>query len=191
MSEPAITEQDEADLTQLYTEPDGEHPEPDFHPVLEVWQKVLQPAADEAEAKISPQWANKICSSYREIAFAQMPEFQKRYFGKLLELATILDEEIATDDECLNPTTPEEDLEQNGVHYRNLLRDWQLRIMQWELDWDITDPLAGVEIAAVSEVHKLFLGEMGVVAYLENIKYEVTDADRQELIDALNALKEG
>lgn len=184
-----ITEQDEADLHQLFSEPDGEAP--DFHPVLEVWQKVLDPAAAEADAKISPQWANKICSSYREITFADMPEFQKRYFDKVLQLAQILAEEIETDDQCLTPTTPEEDKEKNSRHYKNLIRDWQLRIMQWELDWDITDPHAGVEIGAISEVHKMFLGDMGIVPYLENIKFEITDADRQELVDALNALKEG
>lgn len=185
-----LSEQDKVDLAKL--DAGIEVPEDAvFHPILMVWREILKPARDELEARITPQWASRIVASYKDVAYADMPTMRDRYYGKIIELLEILEAEIATDDECLSYTTPEDDVENNSQHYRNLLRDWQLRFLGWELEWDCTDPKAGTELAAISEVHKAFFGETGVTQYLDNIRFEYTERDQTELAEALAALKEG
>jgi hypothetical protein len=164
---------------------------PTFHPILQIWREVLKPARDELSAKVTPQWASRIVTSHIGLTFRDMEDFRDAYFGKLLELADMIDAEIATDDECLTYTTPEEDVEHNSGHYRNLLRDWQVRFMQWEIDWETTSSDAAIELAAISEVHKMFFGQTGLTQFLDNIKFVYTEADQQELAEVLNGLKEG
>jgi len=182
-----LSEKDEADLAQLLA--DGA--EPEFHPVLEVWREVLANGPELAKEKVSPQWASKIVGTYQGVNFADMEEVQARYFAKIGELANVLDLEIATDKDCLTYRKPEEDAEENAVHYKNLLRDWQMTFLQWELDWKTTDPQAAVELAAISEVHKMFFGQTGLTAYLDNIKFEFNEQDQQDLAEALLELRDG
>lgn len=84
-----------------------------YHTILEVWREVLRPAASEQTKRITPQWATRVIGTYHGITYADMPAFRELYFGKILHLAGILDDEIASDDECLNLTSAEEDVEQD------------------------------------------------------------------------------
>lgn len=189
-----LTEQDREDLATLEENglaAPGVPEDVSYHTILEVWREILKPALDELDARITPQWASRIVASYKDVAYADMVEMRDRYYGKIIELLEILTEEIASDDECLNHATPEEDAAENAQHYKNVLHEWQLRIMSWELAWDCTDPRAGVELAAISEVHKAFFGETGVTQYLDNIRFEYTEADKAELAGRLEALREG
>ncbi len=161
-----------------------------YHSILEVWREVQKPAVAERTVKITPQWANRIASSYREIAFRDVPSFRDTYFDRIEELNDILKTEIASDDECLNVDSPEEDVERNGHHYLNLLVDWQKALLQWELDWDVTSEKAAVDLATISEVHRMFFDNTGLTSLLDNIKFEVTDADRDMLAAALQELRD-
>lgn len=164
---------------------------PSYHPILRIWREVLSNAENEIGARVTPQWANRITSSYRELNFADMPRFRDNLFGKLMEYASILETEIETDEDCLKPKSPEEDVEHNSGHYKAMLAHWQILLLQWELDWDCTAPDAGLEIAAISEVHKMVFGPTGLTAFLDNIKFEYTEADQAELAEVLDAMKEG
>ena len=183
-----LPDQDKTDLHRLYAEPDGVEAAL-FHPILQVWREVLKPAADEMDQKITPNWANRIVTSFTEVRFADMELYRKSYFGKLMQLAEILDDEIASDDDCLTYTTPEEDALENAHHYKNLLLNWQLAVLQWEMDWNTTDLDAAVELAAISEVHKMFFGAQGITAFLDNIGFEFTDDDSQSLMIALEEFR--
>lgn len=165
---------------------------PSYHPILQVWREILKPAADEAQHKVTPQYASRITQSYQELCFSDMEDFRDAYFGKVLALAEELDAEITTLDEPFEAiTTPEEDCEAYSQHYKNLLREWQLCLLRWEMDWDCMSPHAAVELAAISEVHKMFFGPQGLTAFLDNIKFEFTESDQAELAEALEAYKEG
>lgn len=181
-----MSEQDEADLELLAN---GEKPA--YHTVLEVWREVLKPAADEATKKVHPAWASRITGQFPSIAFADMNVFRDRYYGKIIELADLLHDVIESDDECLNYETPEEDVEHNSHHYRELLFQWQARILLWEQQWDCTDGWAAVELGAISEVHKMFFSQTGITAFLDNIKFEYTERDQAEVQARLAAIKEG
>jgi len=161
-----------------------------YHTILEVWREVLKPAVAERTVKITPQWANRICSTYQQISFRDVPAFRDDYFDKIEELAEILAVEIASDDECLNLATAEEDVEHNGHHYMNLLIEWQKALLSWELEWDTADEKAAIHLAAIAEVHRMFFDNTGLTSLLDNIKFEVTDADRDELAGALQELRD-
>jgi len=180
------TQESELTVEDILAEAD----ETPYHSILEVWREVLKPAVAERTVKITPQWANRIVSSYREISFRDVPAFRDLYFDRIEELNDILKTEIASDDECLNINSPEEDVERNSHHYLNLLVDWQKALLQWELDWDVADEKAGVDIASISEVHRMFFDQTGLTSLLDNIKFEVTDADRDMLSVALAELRD-
>jgi hypothetical protein len=190
----APTELDEAEIQAMYNEPDGVSgaDEPQFHTVLEVWREVLRPVSKEKHARITPAWANRITSSYRELDFADMRAFQEIYYDLHLELLGIVHAEIATDSDCLSYTTPEEDAAENAGHYRQVLIDWQTSILRRELAWECDSETAAVELAAISEIHKFYFGapnQQGLTAYLENIKLEYTEADQLELRRALDEVR--
>jgi hypothetical protein len=165
-----------------------------YHTILEVWREVLAPAKDEAKKKITPQWANRIVTTYSSMFFGDMGDFRDRYFGKIADLEDILLDEIHSDDECLNMTTPEEDAKENAFHYLNVLINWQKAFLSWELDWDFAAHDAHAELAAISEVHRMFFDPNGLTALLDQIKFEFTDNDRDLLaaeLEDLRASKEG
>ena len=181
-----MSDQDEKDLAKML-----EESELIFHPVLEVWTEVLSNGPELAKEKVSPQWASKIVGTYAGVTFADMEDVQNSYFSKIATLADILAAQIATDKDCLSYTTPEEDALENSKHYKQLLTDWQLTFLQWELDWNCRDPHAASELAAISEVHKMFFGPTGLTAYLDNIKFEFNESDQMELANALTELRDG
>jgi hypothetical protein len=114
------------------------------------------------------------------------------YYGKIIELADILDVVISQMDHPFEYyDSAEVDSEENGPLYRTLLTEWQKQFLTWELSWDCTSPEAAAEVAAISEVHKMFFGQTGIVAYLDNIKLEFTEADQAALAAELEALKAG
>lgn len=164
--------------------------EPSFHTILEVWREILKPAQDSATEHITPQWASRITSKYTQLVYADMPEFRDRYFAKIAELEGVLHAVIEADDECLNQATPEEDGEYNADNYLTVLTQWQIVVLGWELDWDCADPAAGAELAAISEVHTMFFGDVGLTSLLDQISFEFTDMHRDALGMALVNYKE-
>lgn len=156
-----------------------------YRSLLEVWREVIKPAKTLKDQRITPQWANRILSGYHEITFADMPAYRDRYFTKVSHLGDILDVEIASDDECLNVMSPDEDTENNAGHYLNILTYWQQAFLLWEMAWDPAEPSAGIELAAISEVHRMFFDEKGLASLLDQISFQVTDADRDAMAQAL------
>lgn len=165
--------------------------EPPFHTILEVWREVLSPAEKERNASITPQWASRICSKYGQLTYADMPVFRDWYFDSIAELRDILLAEISLDDESLNQATAEEDAEHNGAHYLNVLTNWQLAVLRWELEWDCTHPEAAASLAAIAEVHAMFFGEVGLTSLLDQIPFQFTEEDQKNLGQALQEFKEG
>ena len=182
-----LSEQDQADIIQLYGEPDGGPAGeiPAYHTILEVWRAVLEPAAELAKEKVTPQYASKMVATYAGLTLADCKDLQASYYAKIGQLAEILDLEIKSDPDCLSYSEPEDDAEENAYHYKGLLLTWQQLFLQWELEWTCTDEGAGVELAAISEVHKLFFGQTGLTQHLDNIRLEYTEDDQAELAEAL------
>lgn len=181
-----LSDKDRDDLAALSAEGPGV---PQFHTILEVWREVLKPAAVEGTKRPTPQWCNRMITSYPGVTHADMYNLRDSYFSKIQELLDILLEEIKADSDALTYTSPEEDVEHNSGHYRDLLTTWQVHFLQWELDWDCLDPNAAAEIAAVAEVHKVFFGQVGLTQFLDNIRFEYTEEDQAALAAALEATR--
>lgn len=168
---------------------EGGHDKAPYRSLLEIWRAVIEPAAHGEMRKdpISPQWATKMVTTYPGIGFADVEGIHHGVFDLAAELGELLDEEIATDDECLKVISAEEDVEQNSGHYRNMLIAWQTHLMLLELSWNPSDPGAAVDLAVMSEVQQMFLGQTGLVAHLDTIGFQYTEEDQAELSQRLTA----
>ena len=124
----------------------------EFHPILRVWQEILDSSKQVRQERITPQWALRVITSHPDMHFADMPDYRDLYYQSIDELAEALKVEIETDDECLKYTSAEEDAEKNTFHYLNVIIAWQKIILTWELDWDVEAPDAPVQLAVISEV---------------------------------------
>jgi len=175
--------QDKVDMASLGVTP----PEEDttYHTILEAWREVLRPAAAEATKKVTPQWANRMIATYMGLTYADMNDFRDLYYARIEQMLNILRLEITSDPDCLTKIDATEDQAENAHHYKNLLMNWQLAILEWEIEWDCTNGDAAIEIAVISEIHKMFLAEQGLVQWLEQIKFEFTEADQATLVETL------
>lgn len=177
---------------ELYEFPTQEQLEnaPAYHPILQVWREVLKPADTEMVKKVTPQWATRILSKYAGLTYADMNAVRDGYFGMIKDLRAVLDAVIATDPDCLTYGSPEEDVEENSTLYLQVLMDWQKTFLVAELDWDCTAADAAARVAAIAECHEMFFGPTGLTAYLDNIRFEFTEADQAMLQQELQELRE-
>lgn len=161
-----------------------------YRTILEIWSAVLKPSFSEKGQKVRPQWATRIVTGYPEVRFKDMDAFQETYYSRVQSLAAILNEVIATDDECLKRISAEEDAQFNGLLYRQVITDWQKQFLLWEMAWDCTDPEAAIDLASIAEVHKMFFDELGLISLLDQIDLQFTDADREALAAELQVVKD-
>lgn len=163
---------------------------PEFHPILKVWLEVLDASKTVRQERITPQWALRVVTTHTGMTFQDMPTYRDMYYQGIDELAEALRTEIDSDDECLNYTSAKEDVESNTFHYINVILSWQKIILTWELQWDVEDDQAAVELAVISDIHKMFFGEVGLTSLLDQINFEFTE-DSQDLLRAeLEELKQ-
>lgn len=184
-----------SETTETFEVPDDlseldstQEPKP-YRTLLEIWRAVLEPAREVSNDPISPQWATKMVSTYPEVRYADVERIHHGVFSVAAELAALLDEVIASDDESLKKLDEKEDAEQNAALYRRILIDWQVFFVEREARWTPSHPDAAVELAILSEVQQMFLGQTGLVAHLDSIGFQYTEADQQELTEALVAAK--
>lgn len=173
----AMTEEDKADLAKLLS---GETEAP-FNPILRIYREIIGNVHLESVRRVTIPWANRMLGLYHGLTYADMPALAAAYFDRWGQVEAILDAVIESDDQCLDVTTPEEDLEHNAHHYKTLLLEWQKALVLWEMNWDPAAPTAAVEVAANGELYNQLFGEVGIIRFLDNIKFpEVfTDDDRE------------
>ena len=158
-----------------------------YRTLLEIWGVIIEPShtGEMKEEPISPQWATKMVTTYPWIAFRDVRAIHEGVFEVAAELAAVLAEEVASDDECLKKSSAEEDAQENAGHYRSVLTGWQLALLKRELEWNPDDADAAISLAVLSEVQQMFLGATGLVAHLDIIGFEFTEADQAELAKQL------
>jgi hypothetical protein len=177
-----LTEQDKADLRDLY----GEQEEATYHSILQVWAEIMKPENIEANKGITMQWSTMICGMYPLMDYGHMQAFHDKYFALLEDAAQRVRDKIADNEDCLSVYNAEEDVAANGTLYKELLFEWQLDLQAVELEWSSSDPDAPATVAALGEVQKFLFGERGLTGHLEVIKLEFTDVDQTELREALD-----
>jgi hypothetical protein len=182
-----LTEQDEADLDLLNDGDSGKL----NHTLLEMWRSILGNVEAVSAQKVTPAIANRIVNAWPKLSFADVADYHATYHAFLLELRDILDEVIASDPKCLTRTGEDEDSDAvaNRGLYIELLFRWQERIMLWDAAWDCTSPQAGVLLAAIADATSFSVGSNGLVAHLDQIRLDFTDADRAAMGARLEAAK--
>jgi hypothetical protein len=163
-----------------------------YRTLLEIWRALLAPAVEGEMSKqpISPQWAVKMVTTYPGVGFTDVEAIHYGVFNMAAELAALLDAEIDEDDECLKKPSATEDAQENAVHYRNMLAAWQIYLLTEELAWHPSAKGAAVDLAILSEVQQMFLGQTGLVAHLDTIGFQFTEDDQAELQQRLNDARE-
>ena len=167
------------------SELDGAQEEQPYRTLLEIWRAVLEPAKEMSDDPISPQWATKMVQTYPEVRYKDVEHIHVGVFETAAELAQILDDHIAEDDECLKKLNAEEDAVENARLYRGILIDWQVYFVEQEVQWRPSDDDAAIRLAILSEVQQMFLGQTGLVAHLDSIGFQYTEDDQRELTEAL------
>jgi hypothetical protein len=186
--ETTVTESIEFDVPDDVSElTENRHEEAPYRTLLEIWRAVLEPAivGEMRQDPISPQWATKMVTTYPGVGFADVEPIHHGVFDLAAELGQILQDEIDSDEECLKKADAQEDREENSGHYKYLLAAWQVHLVQAELAWRPSHRDAAVQLAILSEVQQMFLGEMGLVAHLDSIGFQFDDADKAELQEHL------
>lgn len=164
--------------------------EPEHRTLLEVWTELLKPAEANSVKPISLQWAVRLKTEYPHLTFAELDLVRVGYFARLRELTDILAYEVSSDPLCFDRHTVEEDAEENGYHYRSLLLMWQSAFILWESEWSANSPTAAVDAAVIAEVHKMFFGQVGLIAHLDSINFEFIESDQAAMAEALTEIDE-
>ena len=160
-----------------------------YSPILKMWREILLSSKTVRKERITPQWATRVVSTHADLSFSDMPHYRDLYYAKLDELLAGLQAELDTDEEWEAPTTPEEDAELNNLHYLNVIISWQKTILSWELGWDCEQHDAAIELATISDVHKMFFGNVGLTSLLDQIDFEFTETAQDLLRAELEEMK--
>lgn len=173
-------------IAELFPEQTEEKP---YRTLLELWRALLSSAREIPDEPISPQWATKIVQTYPEIRFKDVEDVHVGVFTMTAALADILDEVIASDEECLNRADAQEDAQENAALYRRCLIDWQVYFIEHEAQWSPSQKNAATQLAVLSEVQQMFFGQTGLVGHLDTIGFQYTEDDQEELTKALVSAK--
>lgn len=178
-----LTAKDIADL-KLLGDTDGDAPK---RTLLEVWREVLSNIEDSRDTRVGPAAANRIIGSWPKMTYGDIPHYHARYHDLLLEMRDILHAEIDAHPDALENI--DDDAEDNRDRYINLLFEWQKKVIDWELAWDPADPNAAAELAAIADATAFYLGGMGLVDHLTQIKFVFDEDAQAEMVQRLEAYR--
>lgn len=181
-----LSEQDQLDLEAMGVVPD-DAPAEVKRTLLEIWNAIFDSLeANEAE-RISPETAVRVTQMWPLLTIQDVPLYHERYFARLRELRTTLHMFVADFPEALEHT--EDDAEKNGDIYTGLLIDWQVRIQDWQLAWDVSEPTSHVQLAADADALNFTVGQHGMANHLSEIGFDFSEERQGRIVEALDDAK--
>lgn len=162
--------------------------------ILEIWQAHLAPADEAMTERITPGYANKIVSTWPKLSYQDTGLYHKLFHDRVIELRSVLDEVIEAHREEYPDAFEhvEDDGEYNESAYLEVIYRWQARIQEWEHNWEVTGPISHIEVAVIADVTSFFVGQMGIVQFLDNVGFrfdaELQNHVRQRLTEHLEGL---
>lgn len=158
--------------------------------VLEIWQEILSNIENFENEDLGPEEVLALLAGRPSLKVEEIWEYLKRYYGLLKEYRGALDEEIASDPDCLKHHG-DADLEENRHHYLNMLLLWNLLAQHVgdEWSWHNSAPLA--KAYALVDARAFVLGENGLVAHLGVLGLQLDEDERQNIETALNERSNG
>ena len=168
-----------------------EIPEPSYHSVAEVWLRVLEANESVREGGVNMTAAASLTQSYPHLTFQDCYPVHERFHTIMSGMLDILEGVLAGRAHAFSVDNPVDDLELNRQLYIDLLREWQKELVSLELMWSPVFPDAAIQFAAFHLAYKFFFDpSTGLVNHLESIKLTLTEDERNELAEALQAHKE-
>ena len=184
MTDEQLTEQDLADLAALNADDEKQVL---LHTVLESWQAHLSSADAVAKERVHPGYANKIVSTWPKLSYQDVAAYHQRFHQRVIELRDVFDEILQNHlenkpDAFLHL---EDDAEYNEAAYIETIYAWQARIQEWERAWDVRSKTAHIDVAVIADVSSFFVGQMGIVQFLDNIGFDFGPEKQQKVSDRL------
>lgn len=175
-----LSEQDEKDLATMLGEAAAEAPK---RTLLATWANLLGNIEASDAARVEPRVALRVISAWPQLTLQEVPEYFRRYHSRLAEMREVLTVEIETAPQALERV--EDDAEENKAHYLNLLAQWQILALSWEMEWDITAEDAHIELASFADAANYVIGDSGIVGHLDAIQFQYTEDDQATVAAAV------
>lgn len=184
-----LTEQDMEDIEKMNSEGEEAPPAPQPRTLLEVWKELLANIDTERDNKIPLPIAQRIVSTWPQLTFGDVTTYMSLYYEYLDQMRQVVLEEIISDPDALENV--EDDATENWDHYRSILFGWHKLAVEWQHDWSTDDSDAAVNMAAIIDAHGFFLSQTGLVAHLQEIKFEFGPEDQEALQKDLTEFEAG
>lgn len=178
----------QTNVTPIRPQAEEEQP-PITHSLLEVWQNILSNVEESLTKRLTPGAAAKAVSTWPKMNFPDVPVYLGLYHQFLLEYREILEDLITEHPEALEHLGPD-DGESNHDIYLQLLIEWQKLQLAQEFVWDATEPDAAARLAAIADSNAFMLGQMGLVAHLDQIGFDYTPDEREKVSALLKEFSE-
>ena len=161
--------------------------------VLAVWQNVLSNIESQAAERIEPGYATQIIRRWPTLTYKDIPAYYATFHEYLVVYRDVLDEQL-----CLHPDAlkaigfdagdPDSDAVVNRDIYKEIMFEWNLVTAKLENAWDVSDPNAAAQIAAMAEAQAFVTGGTGIMQALvqPQVGFLWSDQDQQELETRIN-----
>jgi len=180
--EPELSEQDKADLNDLYGVDADDAPR---HTLLRIWSELLSNIEKSANEKISMGIAGRIVASYPKITFQETQRYHELYHEYLLDIRELLLATINDHPGCAD-VPPDDDLAENYELYKALIISWNLHLDSIEREWVAEDPESHIKFGALVDVRGNLFSQMGLAGHLDTIGFKM---DTEEIVNALQSVR--
>ncbi len=161
--------------------------------VLAVWQNVLSNIESQAAERIEPGYATQIIRRWPTLTYKDIPAYYATFHEYLVVYRDVLDEQLRLHPDALKAIgfdagDPDSDAVVNRDIYKELMFEWNLVTAKLEAKWDVTDPDAAAQIAAMAEAQAFVTGGTGIMQALvqPQVGFLWSDQDQQELETRIN-----
>ena len=183
-----LSPQDQADLDLL-----AAVDEPLEMTVLEVWREVLSNIEEQAAARIEPGYATQIIRRWPTLTYKDIFVYYATFHDYLIVYRDILTEQLRLHPDALkavghDPGDEDSDAVANRDIYKEIMFEWNLVTAKLENAWDVSDPNAAAQIAAMAEAQAFVTGGTGIMQALvqPQVGFQWNDEDQQELETRIN-----
>ena len=161
--------------------------------VLAVWQNVLSNIETQAAERIEPGYATQIIRRWPTLTYKDIPAYYATFHEYLVVYRDVLDEQLRLHPDALKVVgfdagDPDSDAVVNRDIYKEIMFEWNLVTAKLEAKWDVTDPDAAAQVAAMAEAQAFVTGGTGIMQALvqPQVGFLWNDTDQQELEARIN-----
>ena len=150
------------------------------HTLLKMWSEVLGNIDTERDAKVRPQVALGLLSTWPILELEDITEYIRIYYSMLDDYRNVVTAAAKAHPEALE-IHGEGDAVENRDLYLTLAGRWQQVQNRHEDSWTVDMEGSASWIAALSDTTNFVLGPTGLIAHLDQIGITPTDAELETI----------